>query len=57
MKLFEGLAENLKNTAKDKLKDILSDGVKIKHDVAPDTKNIIFIVIGVVVLFIFMKKR
>ena len=57
MKLFEGLADKLKNSAKDYLKDTVSDGVKVKHEVSPDTRNIIFVVLAVVVLFILMKKK
>ena len=57
MKLFEGLADKLKKGATDRLKDVLKDGVKVKHDVAPESKNIILVVVAVVVLFIFMKKK
>jgi hypothetical protein len=63
MKIFKddgilgGLANKIKEEGKDYVKDKIGDGLKMKHEVSDSTKNIIYVVIAVVVLYIFVKKK
>ncbi len=55
--ILSDLADKIKSEGKDYVKDKIGDGLKMKHEVADSTKNIIYVVIAVVVLYIFVKKK
>ncbi len=63
MKIFKedgilaGLSNKIREEGKDYVKDKIGDGLKMKHEVSDSTKNIIYVVIAVVVLYIFVKKK
>jgi hypothetical protein len=63
MKIFKedgilaGLSNKIREEGKDYVKDKIGDGLKMKHEVSDSTKNIIYVVIAVVALYIFVKKK
>jgi len=63
MKIFKddgilaGLSNKIKEEGKDYVKEKIGDGLKMKHEVSDSTKNMIYVVIAVVILYIFVKKK